>query len=193
MGICVVIFVIQLIMPGFTESLLLNKSAFPEVWRFVTAIFLHGGLAHLLGNMFAMLIFGMMLEHTVGTKKYLLIFFATGIFANLISYPFYDSALGASGAIFGLIGAMVILRPGVTIWAFGMPMPLFIAGILWAFADLIGVFVPSGVANIAHLSGMGLGLVFGAIYRNWAQREERKPRIELNERYVQSWEDHYIR
>ncbi|MEK6927467.1 MAG: rhomboid family intramembrane serine protease [Nanoarchaeota archaeon] len=189
MGICVVMFVLQLVIPGFTEALLMNKFALPEVWRFVTAIFLHGGFSHLLLNMFAMLMFGMMLEHTIGTKKYLLVFFLTGILANIISYPFYDSALGASGAIFGLIGAMVMLKPGVTIWAFGMPMPLFIAGILWAFVDIIGVFVPSGVGNIAHLSGMGLGLILGAKYRNWAMREERKPRVELDERYVQSWEN----
>ncbi len=56
------------------------------------------------------------------------------------------------------------------IFAFGFPMPLFIAGIIWAAGDLIGLFVPSNVANLAHLSGMFFGLILGFIYRKKALR-----------------------
>lgn len=191
-GICVLFFVFQLIIPGFTEGLLLEQNKPFEVWRFLTSMFLHGDIAHLLYNMIALFFFGLLLENLIGGRKFLLVYFASGIFANLISINFYSSSLGASGAIFGIIGALVIIRPGLTVFAFGMPMPMFVAGILWAVIDMIGIFVPSGVANIAHLSGMAMGLLFGAVYKNWSRREERKPRIVIDEGYVKDWEDRYL-
>jgi len=159
------VFLIQLFVRGFTELFLLDSSAYLQIWRFVTAVFLHGGFAHLLYNVLALALFGSILERFIGGKRFLIVFFVTGILANLISVNFYDSSLGASGAIFGVIGALVIIRPLMVIWAFGMPMPMFIAGILWAAGDLIGLFVPSNVANLAHLSGMFFGLIFGFSYR----------------------------
>lgn len=164
-GWMIAVFLIQLILKGFTDLFLLDASTPLEVWRFITSIFLHGGIAHLLYNMFALALFGSMLERLLGGKRFLIIFFATGILANIISINFYDASLGASGAIFGVIGALVFIKPLMFVWAFGFPMPLFIAGILWATGDLIGLFVPSNVANLAHLSGMFFGLILGFIYR----------------------------
>src|SRR3989344_512587 len=166
-AICIFVFVLQLMFPLFTEMLLLNNLSFVEPWRFVSAIFLHSGVPHLLYNLFALALFGSILESLIGGKRFLAVFFATGILANIISVNFYDNSLGASGAIFGVIGALIVVRPSLMVWAFGLPMPMFIAGILWAVGDLIGIFVPSAVANIAHLSGMLGGLIFGAFYRNW--------------------------
>ncbi len=160
-----VVFLIQLLVNGFTELFLLDSDSYIEVWRFVTSIFLHGGLAHLLYNIFALGLFGSMLERLIGSRRFLIVFFATGVLANILSVNFYDSSLGASGAIFGIIGALIVVRPLMVVWAFGLPMPLFIAGILWAAGDLIGLFVPSNVANLAHLSGMFFGLLFGIVYR----------------------------
>jgi len=51
-------------------------------------------------------------------------------------------------------------------------MPVFIAGIVWAIGDVIGIFIPDGVGNIAHLSGMFYGLLFGILYRT--QKMKRK-------------------
>ena len=53
------------------------------------------------------------------------------------------------------------------VWAFGFPMPLFVAGIIWITGDLMGFFYATGsnVANLAHLSGMFFGILFGFIYR----------------------------
>lgn len=167
-GIMFVIFLIQLFFSSFTDLFLLNSNAFVQLWRFVTAIFLHGGLPHLLYNIFALALFGSMLERMIGSRRFLIVFFVTGILANIISVNFYDSSLGASGAIFGVIGALVVIRPLMFIFAFGFPMPLFVAGIIWAAGDLIGLFVPSNTANLAHLSGMFFGLVLGFIYRRKA-------------------------
>jgi membrane associated rhomboid family serine protease len=169
-GFMFVIFLIQLLFNGFTEFFLLDSNSDVEIWRFFTAIFLHGGLAHLLYNIFALALFGSMLERFIGSRRFLVVFFVTGILANVVSFNFYDSSLGASGAIFGVIGALIAIRPLMFVWAFGFPMPLFVAGIIWATGDLIGIFVPSNVANIAHLSGMFFGLIFGLLYRRRALR-----------------------
>jgi membrane associated rhomboid family serine protease len=130
-----------------------------------------------------------MLEALIGPRRFLSLFLITGIAANIVSFPFYDSALGASGAIFGVIGALIIIRPGMMVFAFGLPMPIFIAGILWIFGDLIGLFMPSNVANLAHLAGILFGFLFGAYYRKYIPQEPRKGRIHLDENYMRSWED----
>lgn len=159
------IFIVQIFSEKFTDIFLLSSDAFGQYWRFFTAIFLHGGVTHLLYNLFALAFFGSVLEKTIGSRKFLTLFFVTGILANIISVNFYDSSLGASGAIFGIIGALVMLRPFMVVWAFSLPMPMFVAGILWAAGDIIGIFVPSNVANLAHLSGMFFGIIFGLFYR----------------------------
>lgn len=196
-GVCILTFIVQSISAGFTDAFLLNSSAIPEIWRFVTSIFLHGDLAHLAYNMFALILFGGVLEKLIGGKRFLAVFFITGILANIISVNFYASSLGASGAIFGVIGALILVRPGMMVWTFGMPMPLFIAGILWAAGDLVGVFNPSNIANIAHLAGMGFGLLFGGYFRSKGLGQEGNRRrhhdIVLNERYVRNWEDNNLR
>lgn len=192
-AICIVVFVLQLLIPGFTETLLLDSSAYSQVWRFVTSIFLHGDIMHIAYNLFALILFGSILEKLIGSNKFLLVFLVTGILANIISVNFYDSSLGASGAIFGVIGALIIVRPMLVVWAFGLPMPIFIAGILWVGVDLLGVLSPSNVANIAHLSGMFFGLILGLLFRDWRNEKHKDNEIRFNEKEVRNWEDVYMR
>ena len=123
---CIFVFILQTAIKGVTEQFVLNENSFIQPWRFLTAIFLHGGLLHLLYNMFALVLFGLFLEGLIGGRKFLLVFFVSGILANIISVFFYPSSLGASGAISGIIGALIIVRPMLVVWAFGLPMPIFI-------------------------------------------------------------------
>ena len=164
-----VIFLVQLFIGGFTEIFLLDSEAISQFWRFITSIFLHGDFTHLLYNLFALALFGSMLERLIGGRRFLVVFFVSGILANIFSVNFYDSSLGASGAIFGIIGALIVVRPLMIVWAFGLPMPLVLAGVLWAVGDAIGIFMPSNIANLAHLSGMFFGLIFGAFYRKYSR------------------------
>ncbi|MBM3232594.1 rhomboid family intramembrane serine protease [Candidatus Pacearchaeota archaeon] len=187
--LCIVMFIVQTLVPGFTESLLLNKSSLVQPWRFITAIFLHGGLSHLLYNSFALALFGSMLEAWIGPRRFVSVFLLTGISANFISLPFYDSALGASGAIFGVIGALIMIRPSMMVFAFGLPMPLFLAGSLWIIGDLIGLFIPSNVANLAHLGGIFFGFLFGAYYRKYIPQKPNRSNVHLDEDYIRAWED----
>ncbi len=135
------------------------------------------------------------MESLIGGKRFLLIFITTGILANILSINFYASSLGASGAIFGIIGALIFLKPMMVVWAYGLPMPIFLAGLLWAAADFLGVFGfgQSGIGNIAHLSGLAFGLLFGFYYRKLIVHERGKLRVDIDERAVRDWEDAYMR
>ena len=199
-GICILVFFIQMIFAGFTDMFLLSAESWTQIWRFVTSIFLHADGVHLLYNMFALILFGGILEKLIGSKRLLIVFFTTGILANIISINFYSSSLGASGAIFGLIGALIVVRPGLMIWAFGMPMPIIVAGILWMSGDLIGIFIPSNVANIAHLAGIGFGLMFGEFYRKLklgkirsSREQDRKRKVIVDEKSVRVWENYHMK
>ena len=86
------------------------------------------------------------------------IFFASGIAASLASAVFYPSSLGASGAIYGIIGALAATKPRMTVWAFGVPMPMFVASLLWLALDFGGLFYTSSVANAAHIAGLATGI-----------------------------------
>jgi membrane associated rhomboid family serine protease len=191
--VCIIMFVLQLLIPGFTDALVLEQGKAIEVWRFVSAIFLHGGMGHLISNLFALALFGTILEGYVGSRKFLFVFFASGIFANLVAVWFYPSSLGASGAIYGVLGALVILRPMMAVWVGGIPMPMMIAGIVWVGGSVLGLFYPSTTGHIAHLSGIGIGLIFGSIWRDWSAKVERAEKLRLNEEYMRDWEDSNIK
>lgn len=194
--ICIIVFIIQSIIPGATDALLLNKNAVSgfEIWRFLTSIFLHASLIHLLYNIFALALFGSMLEKFVGGKKFLLVFFLSGIIANIVAVNFYTSSLGASGAIYGILGALVVLKPLMMVWAFGFPMPMFIAGIIWVATGVFGVFVPvDNTGHIAHLSGIAVGFLFGVIFRLIVMKtRQSQNKTQINNDDMHRWEQSYI-
>ena len=180
---------------GFTELFVLNSSKALyefQIWRFVTSIFLHSGIIHLIYNLFALLFFGVLLEKLIGSKKFLFLFFFSGIIANLIGVWFYPSSLGASGAVYGIFGALVVLKPFIMVWAFGLVMPMFIAGILWVIGGIIGIFIPSNTGHIAHLSGIGIGILFGIILLI-KKKKKKDVILEVPNNYVRAWEERYIK
>ncbi len=193
-GACVLAFVLQISLSGFTEALLLDSSSWFQPWRFISSIFLHGSLSHLIFNMFALILFGLILESVIGSKKFILVYFASGIVANLIAVNFYASSLGASGAIYGILGCLTILRPRMTVWVYSLPMPMFIAAIVWIGIGVMGIFFPSNVGDIAHLSGIVVGFLFGLYFRNrFLEVGERKVRVVLDEGGMRNWENRWVR
>jgi membrane associated rhomboid family serine protease len=197
-AICILFFILQLIIPSFTDSLVLNNKALSgEIWRFVTAVFLHGSFSHLLLNMFALLLFGLVLESLIGSKRFLLVFLVSGIIANIISVFFYSSSLGASGAIFGVLGVLTIIKPLMTVFVYSLPMPMFVAAIVWILIDLYGLANPSGTGNIAHLSGIVIGFIIGIYYRMKHFKKEKIKAdfrsINLSEQEAREWEDRWMK
>ena len=192
--ICVIMFLMQLALPGFTDSLLLNNQSFYEPWRFVTSIFLHGSVSHIIFNLFALVLFGFILESIIGSKKFLIVYFVSGIIANLVAVNFYNSSLGASGAIYGILGCLTILRPKMVVWVYSLPMPMFLAAVVWVGAGVFGIFNPSTTGDIAHLSGIVVGFVFGVLYLSkFKEQKQIKYKINLPENNMQRWEDVYLR
>ncbi len=192
--ICIVVFGMQVFIPGFTELFILNEKVFGgEIWRYVTAVFLHGGIVHLIYNLFALLLFGFSLERMIGSNRFLVVFLSSGILANLIAVNFYDSSLGASGAIYGIIGVIAVIRPFMLVWAFGLLMPMFVAAVLWAVGDILGVFGfgSQNIGNIAHLSGIGVGVLIGLFLKE--KRRIKKEEINIPENFVKEWERRYMR
>ena len=193
-ALCILMFIIQSVIPQSTDFLLLNSDSWVQVWRFLTSIFAHGSLVHLMYNLFALALFGSILEKFIGSKKFLLVFFASGIFANIIAINFYPASLGASGAVYGILGALTIMRPGMMVWAFGFPMPIFIAAILWITGGVLGLFMPSNTGHIAHLSGIAIGFILGMIYRFSSRKTRLKKEalLEVSDPNMRRWESSYL-
>jgi len=193
--LCIVIFTVQIAVPAVTGSFDLEKAdVLARPWILVTSIFLHGSVEHLLYNMFALALFGILLEKIIGSKKFLFVFFFTGIVASIGSAFFYNASLGASGAIFGLLGCLAVLRPRMTIWVMGAPMPMFVAVIVWLLIDLAGIFYPTNVANVAHIAGLLSGIVIGILWRKtfWEYPEKRqKPKV-VSEEEIDHWENEWM-
>jgi rhomboid protease GluP len=137
------------------QNVLLNF----EVWRLLTAIFLHADLFHLVSNMFGLLIFGTFLEQYVKKLHYVALYLISGIIGNIFTlmlFPPDTISLGASGAIFGLIGASfyIILNEGEKI--------LIIIGLVYITYFLISSFLP-GINVWAHIFGLISGFVYALI------------------------------
>lgn len=195
--ICIIIFILQLTIDGFTDLFILNLNALYgfQIWRFLTAIFLHGSILHLIYNMLALLLFGFILENKIGSRNFLIVFLSSGILANIIAVNYYPSSLGASGAIYGILGCLTILSPFMGVWVFGIIVPMFIAAIIWIMGDLLGVFGfgETGIGNIAHLSGIFIGFIFGILSWKYRTRKEKREKIFIPNDYIKAWEERYLK
>ena len=154
---------------------LVSNDVFTRPWILLTSMFLHAGINHLFLNMYTLLIFGSFLEQRIGVKRFFFVYLAFGLAAGFLSSFFYSKALGASGAIMGVIGALIILMPNLRLLLFFIvPMPLWVVGIIYALLDIFGVFFPSGVGNIAHLTGMAMGLLYGIYLKKDKRQFDKK-------------------
>ncbi len=168
-AVCVVAFLIQQVTDLWVYFSFIPAYAPHYPWMFVTSIFLHASVAHLFFNMLALFFFGIYLEPMIGRRRFIALFFASGIIGN-IGYMFtaaspYDPAIGASGAIYGVIGTLATLAPLAIVFVGFLPMPMFLAAAGWAFLAFVGLFEPSTIAVGAHLGGMGLGVAYGVYLR----------------------------
>lgn len=166
--LCIVIFFIGFFIPTDDYSFVPSK-AFFQPWIFITSIFLHADFSHLFFNMFALFIFGIYLESKIGRERFFLIFFISGI-AGSFGYMLTAlnpnmPAVGASGAIYGIIGTLAILTPFAIVYVGYMPMPMILAAFLWGLTEFLGLFVPSNIARGSHLAGLFVGILAGFYIR----------------------------
>ncbi|GCE13975.1 rhomboid family intramembrane serine protease [Tengunoibacter tsumagoiensis] len=135
-----------------------------EYWRFLTPIFLHANALHLLLNMVNLLVLGIILERIMGHLRFLFVYTITGIVSMIVSFVFAPDILsvGASGAIFGLVGAYSLF---IVMHRRAFPRGGLFA-LLWLIV-VIGINLGSGgifpnVDNYAHIGGLISGCVLGA-------------------------------
>jgi membrane associated rhomboid family serine protease len=150
------------IAPRFAQIPLLVDQG--EWWRVLTAAFLHGGLLHLAFNMYALWLFGPVLERRFGSVSYAALYLAGGLTGGML-YQLLGSdsaAVGASGAIFGLLGALLAAsyrqrhtRAGAAV--FGQ------LGVLLAINLALPLFLPD-IAWQAHVGGLAGGMLIAAVW-----------------------------
>lgn len=163
-------------------------SPFFKPWQILTHMFMHGGFWHIFFNMYSLLMFGSILERSLGPKKYLVFYFVTGLgavalhtgvewlqarvfIANGIATAYQQllitPTLGASGAIYGVLIGFAMLYPQARLTLIFPPIPMTAKWLVIIFAA-IELFsgingIQDGVAHFAHLGGM----LFGWLLIRW--------------------------
>jgi hypothetical protein len=184
---------------GWFEVFTLNTTNPLHVWTWVIAIFSHGGLEHIFFNSIVLYFFGPVVEQRIGSKRFTALFLGSGIIAGLaqvgstlvtnpavvgapIGVPGSTAVLGASGGIAALLGVLTILNPNLRIYLyFIVPMPLWLATLLFAgysvLVSSVGGIGAGGVAQLAHLAGLGIGLAYGVHLKRQGARAPEQLQI----------------
>ena len=183
----ILIFFYQILSPEGLESYIIRMGAIPyEITHFTSlshfprispplslfsAMFLHGSILHLLGNMLYLWIFGNNVEDYLGSFKFILFYFISGLGASLAHIIFNPNSMvpmiGASGAIAGILGAYLVLYPRarvltlVFLFIFIRIIPVPAAFILgfWFLVQILNVGFGGGVAWFAHIGGFIVGVL----------------------------------
>ena len=137
-----------------------------QYWRFVTAMFLHSGIRHLGSNMITLCLLSVYLEPALGKARYLAVYLCGGLIGNLAEYALSLRkgasllAMGASGAVFSVMGALLacVIRDRERFPGLGLRKML----VLCALSVYAG-FASGGVANGAHVGGFLTGAALGAL------------------------------
>lgn len=152
------------------------------VWTWVTSIFSHSGFSHILFNSIALYFFGPYVERRIGSKAFLAFFLAAGVLAGVsqlvVAMALGETmfALGASGAIMGIMGIITVLNPDMRVLLyFFIPVPIWLLTAGYALISVAGIFgyggvLTGGVANAAHLAGLVVGLVYGRYLKEQGTR-----------------------
>ncbi|MEP0545419.1 MAG: rhomboid family intramembrane serine protease [Rhodothermales bacterium] len=170
--------------PDVAPSRFGQVNAVPQFypWQLVTTAFLHGGLGHIFFNMFGLWMFGMRIENTWGSQRFLFFYFFCVIGASLLqllvtSSPFLFGigdpvivpTVGASGGVFGVLLAFGMMYPEERVMLLIPPIPIkakwFVTGlmVLQLYAGVTGT--QAGVANFAHLGGALAGFLLIQYWR----------------------------
>lgn len=139
-------------------------------WRLVSAVFIHIGIIHLAFNSYALIFIGPLLEELLGKERFLVLYLITGVFGFVVSNWYYGPWLttaGASGAIFGLIGAGIVFSKRWSQWGSTLGQQL----VHWAIYGF-GYGLVIGANNAAHFGGFVAGLAFAYFLPNPQRAKE---------------------
>lgn len=147
------------------------------IWTWVTSIFAHGGFSHIVVNSIVLYFFGPVVERRLGSSRFAALFLVAGVLAGLAQVlstlvmigPIGPGVVGASGAIMGIMGVLTMLNPRLRVYLyFIIPVPLWLLTMGFAAFSIVAGFgtAGGGVAHLAHLSGLVIGLAYGIRVRD---------------------------
>ena len=187
---------------GFRAEYLTNGS---NPWTILSNLFIHGGFLHILGNMLFLTLLGMPFEDRIGSRRFAIIYFSTGILANVFhgsaTLIMYGSGsaeadtvgVGASGAIFGIMGAFAILYPRDEIPMILGPIflqrvPVYIAAMSYALFEIFAVHLSPGdhIGHIAHVGGFITGVFIGPALARAPEKKAARLDYSLLEELLES-------
>ena len=159
----------------WSYNLLYNSPV--EIWRFVTPVFTHAQLWHLVANLLSLTYLGSLVEKYLTKTEYLFVYLGTGIISEIattIAYSLFRPetiGFGASGAIYGLMGFII------TTVVDNKKDRLKVLIVVIVSAIGVNLFIPN-VGNVAHFAGLVSGLVFGFIFMKYCKHEKMNQFLE---------------
>lgn len=178
---------------GFQLSDLLHGR---EPYTLITSLFVHGDVMHLIMNMIVLLFLGMPFERRIGPRNFAIVFFTAGVgaallevllfltFGDALGINRYANGIGASGAIFGVLGAYVSLFPRDKV-LFPLILirrwPVFVIALLYGALETLSVLrgIEDGVGHIVHLNGLLVGLAVALVMKRMGLFEKKKKKAIL--------------
>ena len=184
----VIIFILAFIFPQLNTYLAAYYPTSPNFksWQIITHMFMHGGFMHIAFNMLTLASFGPLLERFLGEKKYILLYFLSGLGAYALNslWIYYEmlnngnefmnvAMLGASGAIFGVVAAFTALYPNAEMMIMFIPFPIkakILLPIVIVGSIYLGINNVGGVAHFAHIGGAIVGYI---LIKVWGRNRYR--------------------
>ncbi len=172
-GLNILVFLINNLAPRSLAYMVLSPRYIIQYrwyWQFVTYMFAHGSITHILLNMLGLFFFGTQVERRMGSHEFLLFYLASGVLAGIFSYAVYRFTgnynvylLGASGAVYAVLLAYATYFPGSIVYVMGIipvkaPLLVLIFTAIAVFSQVFGY--SSAVAHLTHLAGFGFAFIY---------------------------------
>ena len=169
------------VFPQMNDNLAAYFPLSPEFksWQIITHMFMHGSIMHIAFNMLTLASFGPLLERFLGEKKYILLYFLSGLGAYALNslWIYYEivstnqfiniAMVGASGAIFGVVAAFTALYPDAEMMIMFIPFPIkakILLPIVIVGSVFLGINNVGGIAHFAHIGGAIVGYILIKIW-----------------------------
>lgn len=190
MVVNVIVFMISFVDPdmsldlGFSPRYLFTGE---KIYTIITSMYLHVDFVHLLFNMIFLVFIGLLLEEKIGTLRYGIIYYVTGV-AAAVTYSFTSGLLqasviivGASGGLFGILGAYARLYPNdkFAFIPFPYPIPIYTWAFIFLLIAIVATIVPGicffgRIAHLAHVGGLFAGLAIAPLVMKIEAKEQKK-------------------
>lgn len=152
-----------------------------EIYQFITYMFLHSGILHIVFNMLALVSLGPITEYYFGRNKFILFYLTTGVGATLLHLLMTNSQLpmvGASGAIYGVLVTAALISPNEKVSIFPIPIGIklkYLISVLFFTEILLGIFsTGDGVSHFAHVGGGLTGILFYFIDKKVLPKKKKR-------------------